>query len=99
MKSIYQNRKFAEYWNKKAGNYGEAYKRYVLDPIMFRLVNFFANKTVLELGCGNGYLAQKFIKKSVKKLILTDISKHNLEFAKQKFQDKKRQIQSISLWC
>ena len=89
MKSIYQNKQFAEYWNKKAGNYGEAYKRYVLDPIMFRLVNFFANKTVLELGCGNGYLAQKFIKKKVKKLILTDISKYNLEFAMQKFKDKK----------
>ena len=89
MKSIYQNKQFAEYWNKRTGDYGEVYKRYVLDPIMFKLVNSFANKTVFELGCGNGYLAQKFIKKKVKKLILTDISKHNLEFAKQKFQDDK----------
>ncbi len=89
MKSIYQDKKFAEYWNKRAGNSGEVYKRYVLDPIMFGLVNSFANKRVLELGCGNGYLAQKLIKKRVKKLILTDISKYNLEFAKQKFQDEK----------
>ncbi len=87
MKSIYQNKQFAEYWNKGAGDSGEVYKRYVLDPIMFKLVNYFSNKTVLELGCGNGYLAQNFIKKKVKKLILTDISKHNLEFAKQKFQN------------
>ncbi|MEK6731979.1 MAG: class I SAM-dependent methyltransferase [Pseudomonadota bacterium] len=89
MKSIYQNKQFAEYWNKRAGDSGEVYKCYVLDPIMFKLVNSFANKTVLELGCGNGYLAQKFIEKKVKKLILTDISNHNLEFAKQKFQDAK----------
>jgi len=89
MKSIYQNKQFAEYWNKRAGDSGEVYKRYVLDPIMFKLVNSFANKTILELGCGNGYLAQKFIEKKVKKLILTDISEHNLEFAKQKFQDDK----------
>lgn len=89
MKSIYQNKQFAEYWNKRAGDYGEVYKRYVLDPIMFKLVNSFANKTVLELGCGNGYLAQKFIEKKVNKLILTDISKHNLAFAKQKFQNNK----------
>lgn len=89
MKSIYQDKQFAEYWNRRAGDSGEAYKRYVLDPIMFKLVNSFTNKTVFELGCGNGYLAEKFIKEKVKKLILTDISKHNLEFAKQKIQDKR----------
>ncbi|MFA6548197.1 MAG: class I SAM-dependent methyltransferase [Candidatus Magasanikbacteria bacterium] len=88
MKSLYQNKQFAEYWNKRAGESGEVYKQYILDPIMFKLVNSFANKIVLELGCGNGYLAKKFMEKKVKKIILTDISKHNLSFAKQKFTDK-----------
>jgi ubiquinone/menaquinone biosynthesis C-methylase UbiE len=86
MKSLYQNKEFAEYWNKRAGDSGEVYKRYILDPIMFKLVHTFAGKTILEMGCGNGYLARKFIEQNVKKLILTDISKHNLEFAKQKCQ-------------
>lgn len=56
---------------------------------MFKLVGSFINKSVLELWCGNGYLAKKFINEKVKKLILTDISKYNLEFAKQKCGDKK----------
>lgn len=89
MKSLYQNKEFAEFWNKRAGDSGEVYKRYILDPIMFKLVKYFSNKTVLELGCGNGYLAKKFITKKTKKLILTDISKHNLNFAKQNFTNNK----------
>ena len=92
MKSLYQNKQFAEYWNKRAGDNGEAYKAYILDPIMFRLVGSFFHKTVLELGCGNGYLARKFMEKCVKKLILLDISKHNLEFARKKWSDEKTEF-------
>ncbi len=89
MKSIYQNRQFAEFWNKRAGDSGEVYKQYVLDPIMLKLAGLFTGKSILELGCGNGYLAPLFIEKKINNLILMDISKHNLEFAKQKFQDKR----------
>jgi ubiquinone/menaquinone biosynthesis C-methylase UbiE len=89
MKSAYQNKKFAQYWNKRAGERGEAYKRYVLDPLMFGLAGPLAGKAVLELGCGNGYLAKTFIKNRVKKLILTDISRYNLDFAKEKCKDER----------
>ena len=89
MKTIYQDKRFAEYWNKRSGSKGEVYKRYVLDPIMFRLVHSFTNKTVLDLGTGNGYLVQNFIRKKVKRLILIDSSKYNLEFAKQQSTDKR----------
>lgn len=85
MGSAYQNKKFAQYWNKRAGKNGEPYKHYVLDPLMFGLVNPLAGKIVLELGCGNGYLARTFIQKCVKKLILMDISQYNLSFAKEKY--------------
>lgn len=84
MKSIYQNKTFANYWNKRAGEEGEVYKKYILDPIMFDLVGSFQNKVVLEVGCGNGYLAKKFLEKQPVKVILMDISEHNIEFAKQK---------------
>jgi ubiquinone/menaquinone biosynthesis C-methylase UbiE len=87
MKSLYQNKKFAAYWNDRAGINGEIYKRMILDPLMFRTVGNFHNKTVLELGCGNGYLAPKFIKQNPRKLILMDISRHNLQYAREKCQD------------
>jgi ubiquinone/menaquinone biosynthesis C-methylase UbiE len=87
MKSLYQYKKFASYWNKRAGNTGEIYKRLVLDPIMFDAVGSLNEKVVFELGCGNGYLALKFIKQNPKSLILADISEYNLEFAKEKCAD------------
>jgi len=83
-KSLYQDKEFAKYWNERAGNEGEVYKHFVLDPLMFDIVGNLEGRAILELGCGNGYLAPKFIKQNPKKLILLDISKHNLEFAKEK---------------
>ena len=89
MKSIYQNKQFAEYWDKRAGDKGEPYKQYVIDPIMFQLIGSMNNKTILDLGCGNGYLAQKFIKEDAGKIILSDISKYNLEIARKKTDSEK----------
>lgn len=89
MKSIYQDKTFAEYWNKRAWDSGEAYKLHVIDPIMFELIGNLDNKTVLELGCGNWYLSKNFIQKWVKSLILADISKYNLANAKQKCNSEK----------
>src|SRR5262245_57087646 len=54
-KSLYQNETFAEFWNERAGDSGEVYKRFVLDPLMLRLVGSLKKKTIIELGCGNGY--------------------------------------------
>ncbi len=86
-KSLYQDAKFAEYWNERAGSEGEAYKRYVLDPLMFGLVREFKNKSVVELGCGNGYLTPKFLEEGVGDLTLMDISEHNLRYAAEKCTD------------
>jgi len=83
MKSAYQNKKFANYWNKRAGESGEAYKQYVLDPLMLSFIDI-QNKVILELGCGNGYLAKKLLEKNPKKVILMDISKYNIQFAKER---------------
>jgi len=90
MKSIYQDKKFAEYWNKRAGDKGEAYKRYLLDPLMFDLIGNLKNKAIIELGCGNGYLCHEFLKQDPLKLILMDISPYNIEHAKQKCDNDKR---------
>lgn len=89
MKSLYQNPKFAEYWDKRAGNSGEIYKRMVLDPLMFKLIGSLSNKVILELGCGNGYLGPMFVSQKPKRIILLDISKYNLQFAKEKCDDSR----------
>lgn len=87
--SIYENKTFAEYWNERAGDAGEVYKRFVLDPLLFNKLGSLNGKTILELGCGNGYLANKFIDEDVERLILVDISEHNLDYASQKVDNPK----------
>jgi SAM-dependent methyltransferase len=89
MKSLYLDKKFAEFWNDRTGKNGGIYKRLILDPLMFKIAGSLNDKTILDLGCGNGYLAPKFVSQNPKKLILADISPHNLEFAKQKLNDSK----------
>jgi ubiquinone/menaquinone biosynthesis C-methylase UbiE len=89
MKSIYQDENFANFWNRRSGDSGEVYKRYVLDPIMFDLIGSFSDKIVFELGCGNGYLAKKFIEEGASKVILSDISKYNLDSARSIFSSDK----------
>jgi ubiquinone/menaquinone biosynthesis C-methylase UbiE len=86
-KSLYQDKTFATYWNERAGDEGEVYKRYVLDPLMFKAVGSFKDKVVMDLGCGNGYLAPKLLKESPKQIIMADISEHNLRHAAQKCDD------------
>ncbi len=83
MKSIFQNKEFASFYNEMSGRYGQAYKRYVVTPTLFRFIKSLKGKAVLELGCGNGFCAQKFLRKGAKEVILLDISKHNLEYARQ----------------
>ena len=83
-KSSYSQKAFADYWNERAGDKGEAYKQYVLDPIMFELVGELRNKVIIELGCGNGYLAPKFLAQRPKRVTMLDISEHNLKNARAK---------------
>lgn len=87
--SIYRDKTFAEYWNERAGDNGEVYKQFVLDPLLFHELGGFKGKTVLELGCGNGYLSRKFLEAGVERLTLVDISEYNLEYASQKVDSPK----------
>ena len=88
-KSIYQDETFAQYWNERAGETGEVYKRYVLDPLMFPLAGTFTGKTILDLECGNGYLAPKLLEQQPDQIIMMDISEHNLRYAAEKCRDPK----------
>lgn len=92
MASLYQTQDFAEFWNNRAGYDGEPYKRYVLDPIMLKKLGSINGKVILELGCGNGYLAKTFLKQQPKKVILTDLSKFNLMHTAEKITDRRVEI-------
>lgn len=84
MKSIYQDQEFAKYWNDRAGDNGEDYKHYVLDPLMLEKIGSLHDKDILEVGCGNGYMSKQFLAQKPKSILMMDLSPHNLAFAKKR---------------
>lgn len=82
-KSLYQDEDFSRFWNERAGPQGEPYKRHVLDPVLMELSGSLNGRSVLEMGCGNGYLGPTFVKAGVSELVLMDISEHNIGYASQ----------------
>jgi ubiquinone/menaquinone biosynthesis C-methylase UbiE len=89
MQSIYQDKDFAKFWNSRVGDEGEDFKRFVLDPLMLKNVGSLEGKVILEMGCGNGYLATQFVSQNPFKVIMLDISEENLAYAKSKINDSR----------
>jgi ubiquinone/menaquinone biosynthesis C-methylase UbiE len=94
-KSIYKDPVFTSYWHERSGKEGQPYARYVVDPAMFRWLGDLSNAVVLELGCGNGYLAKSFIKKGAAEVLCTDISKHMLDYARTMCTDSRVQFKEL----
>ena len=88
-KSAFQNPEFAKFWDRISGNQGQAYKQYVVDPILLKWIGNLKGKSILDLGCGNGYMGKKFVAKGAKKVILCDYSEFNLANARKKNSSKK----------
>lgn len=44
------------------GDEGDPSRRYILNPVLFELVGNIANRTILDAGCGTGYLCRLFAK-------------------------------------
>ena len=75
------NDPIAKIWNERNKKDGDPYKKYVLDPIMIRLMENIKNKTVLDQGYGNGHLAGKIARKNPTKIVILDFFPGNLEYA------------------
>jgi ubiquinone/menaquinone biosynthesis C-methylase UbiE len=71
----------AAYWNEKTGEHGDPYRQYVLNPTMLGLIGSLAGKMVLDVGCGNGYLAKHFVSAGAQKVICIDKSHHAISYA------------------
>lgn len=89
MKSAYEEEEFAAFWDQISGSRGQSYKKFVIDPAMLKQVGSLKNKTVIDLGCGNGYMGPLFIRRGAKNVILMDISRPNIEIAKKRNKNEK----------
>jgi ubiquinone/menaquinone biosynthesis C-methylase UbiE len=48
------------WYDSKHGETGDLWHRSLIDPVLIHLVGMVNGKRILDLGCGNGYLARRF---------------------------------------
>ncbi len=50
----------SDWYDRKQGESGDLWHRALIDPALLKLVGDCRGKKILDLGCGNGYLARRF---------------------------------------
>jgi len=75
--------RLAEKWNNFTMDQGDFNRQYIIDPAIFRTLGSVNGLSILDAGCGNGYLC-RFLAKKGAKMVGIDISKRFIEIAKQR---------------
>ena len=77
----------AKKWKTHVGELGDNNRRFNSDPILWKWLGNVKDLTVLDAGCGTGYLSIQLHKKGAKKVIGVDFSKEMIEEARQLIKD------------
>jgi ubiquinone/menaquinone biosynthesis C-methylase UbiE len=80
---VYNN--FAKKYSDSMGEEGDDTHRTQIDPYVYKTIGEVNDKTVCDLGCGNGYMARHF-SKGGGKVYASDISEELIRIAKEKSQ-------------
>lgn len=75
------NRK-AEEWRFQVGQEGDANRRLNSDPVLWRFLGPVAGLTVLDAGCGTGYLSRQLARKGAR-VVAVDAAARMIEVARQ----------------
>ena len=73
----------AEDWEIQVGDEGDSNRRLNSDPILWKFTGDVAGLTVLDAGCGTGYLSRKLLERGAK-VRGVDISEKMIELARAK---------------
>jgi ubiquinone/menaquinone biosynthesis C-methylase UbiE len=56
----------SDWWDRKQGDQGDLWHRTLIDPALLKVLGDCRGKVVLDLGCGNGYLARRLARQGAK---------------------------------
>ena len=81
--------RIANQWHAITGTQGGAFKKYVLNELLFNKIKQIEKKSILEIGGGNGYfiplLLKRFSGQLPTRIVITDQSKALLKIAQKNF--------------
>lgn len=56
----------SDWYDDKQGESGDLWHRALIDPMLLKLIGDCRDKEILDLGCGNGYLARRFAREGAR---------------------------------
>lgn len=87
----------ARLFDEGVGEGGDELHQKLIDPLIFRFLGDFASSSILDVGCGNGYLLKKLAKQA-KKVVGIDYSKELVSIAKRHVHNFKNiRIQNVDI--
>jgi len=83
---------FANEYDLTMGNSGDFFHKNTCDPALLKVIGEVKDKTIYDLGCGNGYLSRYLIKQGTKEIWASDISPKLIEIAKSEYPNPDNKI-------
>jgi len=77
--------KFAAFYDRVMGESGDYTHKQTIDPALFKAGGNLKGKVVYDIGCGNGSIPRKIIRKGAKEVWASDISPELIKIAKTKY--------------
>lgn len=60
----------SDWYDNKQGESGDLWHRVLIDPVLLKLIGDCKGKEILDLGCGNGYLARRFAREGARVTVI-----------------------------
>lgn len=83
--NIKQWDKYADLYDRNMGDTGDKFHREIIDPALMEVIGNVSNLTVLDAGCGNGYLARSIAELGAQTVIGIDGSSRLIQVASTRF--------------
>src|SRR5581483_7079598 len=88
---------YAELYDRNMGKNGDIFHQEIIDPALFEIIGNFDGTTVLDAGCGNGYLTYYISNLGATNVIGIDGSPKLIQIASTNLSNPKIQFQSADL--